>query len=703
LNDDGLVVARVSRTVPPAHLPYATAIAFWEKGSRLGLLVDPDRVPTSLAGCGSQSLYHAGYDDFYPIGLNNDGRVLFRAVDLDAESQCSALFIWGGPSYALDFPQVSLPGDSLGQPCSPATASGENYPYSDNHLNDAGHISLNVRFSPSCDPSFSSYGVILGPDYATPLNSPVLLASNSGPDGAHTLNNRDQVLISSSAQVANDLMLWEGSTLVADFGGFASDGFLNDLGQVLIDAYNGYSTAMGTLIKPQLYDHGTLSDVPLPQEVQGCAYHPSVGTSWARPWALGQNGEVVVGFFANCEGYNGPDYSQYTDVAAVLVPARTLTLSPAGTGSGTLSGGGRYEAGQTASVSAVPSAGSAFAGWSGPDGAECATGTVVMNADKSCTATFTPQVVFNTPVGGNVAVSPVAGVSVTFTTVTSAGQTTASMSSTGPALPPGFQLGNPPVYYGIATTATYSGLIRVCVGYGAAQANPPALRLLHFDDSTWVNTTTSNDTSAFVICGQVTSLSPFVVAQAPPAAMPILDTFDRPDGALGGNWAGATAQFFYAITGARLDVGAGGFVYWNPTAFGSSQTASVTLSSVDPKSPSQGLLLKVQGGALTNTGAIAVVYDALAREVRVSTLRPGVAWTPYRGTSATLRSRDRLAAWVTATGEVGILRNDALLTTVTLTASDQAFFNQRGGKLGLWTLLAPNSVFDDFGGGALTR
>ena len=233
--------------------------------------------------------------------------------------------------------------------------------------------------------------------------------------------------------------------------------------------------------------------------------------------------------------------------------------------------------------------------------------------------------------------------------------------------------------------------------------SPPALRLLHFDDSTWVNTTTSNDTSAFVICGQVTSLSPFVVAQAPPAAMPILDTFDRPDGALGGNWAGATAQFFYAITGARLDVGAGGFVYWNPTAFGSSQTASVTLSSVDPKSPSQGLLLKVQGGALTNTGAIAVVYDALAREVRVSTLRPGVAWTPYRGTSATLRSRDRLAAWVTATGEVGILRNDALLTTVTLTASDQAFFNQRGGKLGLWTLLAPNSVFDDFGGGALTR
>jgi len=67
----------------------------------------------------------------------------------------------------------------------------------------------------------------------------------------------------------------------------------------------------------------------------------------------------------------------------------TLTLNAAGTGSGTVSGAGAYYSGETAPVTATANTGSTFAGWSGANGAECTAGSVLMNADKSCTATFT--------------------------------------------------------------------------------------------------------------------------------------------------------------------------------------------------------------------------------------------------------------------------------------------------------------------------
>ena len=43
-----------------------------------------------------------------------------------------------------------------------------------------------------------------------------------------------------------------------------------------------------------------------------------------------------------------------------------------------------------------------------------------------------------------------------------------------------------------------------------------------------------------------------------------------------------------------------------------------------------------------------------------------------------------------------------MLATVTLNAADKSFFNSKGGKVGLWTVAAPNAFFDDFGGGSVT-
>jgi hypothetical protein len=69
-----------------------------------------------------------------------------------------------------------------------------------------------------------------------------------------------------------------------------------------------------------------------------------------------------------------------------------LTINSAGTGSGVLTGQGLHLVGQFASVSASANTGSTFDGWSGPNGDECFRGSVLMNVDKSCTATFTKAV-----------------------------------------------------------------------------------------------------------------------------------------------------------------------------------------------------------------------------------------------------------------------------------------------------------------------
>jgi hypothetical protein len=128
-------------------------------------------------------------------------------------------------------------------------------------------------------------------------------------------------------------------------------------------------------------------------------------------------------------------------------------------------------------------------------------------------------VVVNTPPGTDVAVTPVdtstggTPVTLTFDEVTTAGATSLTTSASGPAPPANFSLGTPPVFYDVTTTAGFTGQIQVCVGYdetafGTAEAD---LRLFHFEDGAWtdVTDTGSPDTVANVLCGHVSTLSPF--------------------------------------------------------------------------------------------------------------------------------------------------------------------------------------------------
>ena len=78
-----------------------------------------------------------------------------------------------------------------------------------------------------------------------------------------------------------------------------------------------------------------------------------------------------------------------TVTATFTLKTFSLTILFEGTGTGTVSGGGTYNYNQPAVPLAFANSNSLFDGFSGPDGAECNTGSVIMIANKTCTATFT--------------------------------------------------------------------------------------------------------------------------------------------------------------------------------------------------------------------------------------------------------------------------------------------------------------------------
>ena len=72
------------------------------------------------------------------------------------------------------------------------------------------------------------------------------------------------------------------------------------------------------------------------------------------------------------------------------------------------------------------------------------------------------------------------------------------------------------MYYEITTTATFSGNVRVCIGWAEDQfANESRVRLFHQENSSWVDVTdvSSRDTVNNRICGITTGFSPFALME----------------------------------------------------------------------------------------------------------------------------------------------------------------------------------------------
>jgi hypothetical protein len=134
----------------------------------------------------------------------------------------------------------------------------------------------------------------------------------------------------------------------------------------------------------------------------------------------------------------------------------------------------------------------------------------------------------NTQPGANVTVSPVdpatgtAPVTLSFASVTAAGDTALTIGDAGPPPPTGFRLGDPPTYYELTTTATFAGTIEICIQYaGLTFVGDP--RLFHEEGGVWADRTTSFDPVAQTVCGETTSLSPFALFEpAGDAVAPVI-------------------------------------------------------------------------------------------------------------------------------------------------------------------------------------
>ena len=231
--------------------------------------------------------------------------------------------------------------------------------------------------------------------------------------------------------------------------------------------------------------------------------------------------KTINGLSANEKNVDFTVQQAHTLTVASINPtsAVTITISPNDNnaqGSGTTQFTRSYNLNSNVSLTAPANSGSnVFQKWL-KDGADYTTDistTVTLDLDHTMTAVYLTTTA-QTRTGQNISVE-LNGVTVSYANVTTAGTTriTPISPATAGQLPNGYQLTANSVAFDISTTATVQPPISVCFNVPSITDATlfGQLRLLHNENGTLVDRTTSQDFATRMVCATVNSLSPFVL------------------------------------------------------------------------------------------------------------------------------------------------------------------------------------------------
>jgi uncharacterized delta-60 repeat protein len=118
-----------------------------------------------------------------------------------------------------------------------------------------------------------------------------------------------------------------------------------------------------------------------------------VAGSTASVSATPNSSSIFTGWSGDCSGTTSPVsviMNGDKTCTANFALKRTLSILKNGTGTGTVTGAGTYADGTTAEATATAAASSIFAGWSGDCAGTTSPVSVLMDRNKTCTATFEP-------------------------------------------------------------------------------------------------------------------------------------------------------------------------------------------------------------------------------------------------------------------------------------------------------------------------